>query len=78
LLDKILLDNPISQWLLRYVSMQKISMVPGNLYLFWGYRSIHANEACDLDKLRATALFHFGDPHINSKLRKITGRAKSR
>jgi hypothetical protein len=53
-------------------------MVPGNLYLFWGYRSVHANQACDPDKIRATALFHFGDPRTNSRLRRFTGRAKSR
>jgi hypothetical protein len=84
LLDKIILDNPATQFLLRYafksglVKLKQIPMVPGNLYLFWGYRSVHANEACDPDKIRATALFHFGDPHTDSALRKFTGRAKSR
>jgi hypothetical protein len=84
LLDKIILDNPATQFLLRYafrsglLKLKQIRMVPGNLYLFWGYRSVHANEACDPDKIRATALFHFGDPHVNSRLRRFTGRAKSR
>jgi hypothetical protein len=32
-------------------------MIPGNLYFFWGYRTVHANEACDPDKIRATALW---------------------
>jgi hypothetical protein len=84
LLDKIILDNPATQYLLRLgfrwglLKLKQIPMVPGNLYLFWGYRSVHANEACDPDKIRATALFHFGDPHANSGLRRFTGRAKSR
>jgi hypothetical protein len=84
LLDKIILDNPATQFLLRYTSrsgllrLKQIRMVPGNLYLFWGYRSVHANEPCDPDKIRATALFHFGDPHADSGLRRLTGRAKSR
>ena len=84
LIDKIILDNSVTQFFLRTVyrrdllKLQQISMVPGNLYFFWGYRSVHGNEACDPDKIRATALFHFGDPHANSRLRKFTGRAKSR
>jgi len=84
LLDKIILDNQATQFLLRHASglgllkLKQIRMVPGNLYLFWGYRSVHANEACDPDKIRATALFHFGDPHADSRLRKFTGRAKRR
>jgi hypothetical protein len=84
LIDKIILDNPVTQFFLRkayrsgLLKLKQISMVPGNLYFFWGYRSVHGNEACDPDKIRATALFHFGDPHANSQLRKLTGRAKSR
>jgi hypothetical protein len=84
LIDKIILDNRATQFLLReahrlgLLKLTQIPMVPGNLYFFWGYRSAHANEACDPDKIRATALFHFGDPHADSRLRKFTGRAKSR
>jgi hypothetical protein len=48
-----------------------IDMVPGNLYLFWGYRSIHTNEACNPDRIRSTAIFHYYDPHANSALKKL-------
>jgi hypothetical protein len=71
-IDKILLDNPVSQWALRAIAhsgrsdMVRIPMVPGNIYFFWGYRSIHTNEPCDVDKLRATALFHYANPHLGS------------
>jgi hypothetical protein len=84
LIDKIILDNPVTQFFLRkaygssLLKLTQIAMVPGNIYFFWGYRSVHGNEACDPDKIRATALFHFGDPHTNSRLRKFTGRAKTR
>jgi len=84
LIDKIILDNPVTQFFLRkayrsgLLKLKQIPMVPGNLYFFWGYRSVHGNEACDPDKIRATALFHFGDPHVHSRLRRFTGRAKSR
>jgi hypothetical protein len=84
LFDKIILDNPATQFLLRHafrsglLKLKQIPMVPGNLYLFWGYRTVHGNEPCDPDKIRATALFHFGDPHTDSRVRRFTGRAKSR
>jgi hypothetical protein len=67
--DKVLLDNPITQNFLRsrvnssWLKPQRIKMQPGNLYFFWGYRSIHTNEPCDPDKIRATALFHYKNPH---------------
>jgi hypothetical protein len=71
-LDKVMLDNPISQRILRTAvnterfSPKRIKMQPGNLYFFWGYRSIHTNEPCDADKVRATALFHFANPHAKA------------
>jgi hypothetical protein len=68
-IDKILLDNPVTQRVLRLcidrrgISPLRIRMTPGNIYLFWGYRSIHTNEPCDADKIRATAVFHYVNPH---------------
>ena len=68
-IDKVILDNPLTQRLLRtrvgakHLKPIRIKMKPGNLYFFWGYRSIHTNEPCDPDKVRATALFHYKNPH---------------
>jgi hypothetical protein len=82
-LDKALIDNKIAQIILRLAARRKspkvvaIRMQPGNMYFFWGYRSIHTNEPCDPDKLRATALFHYGDPHQNSRTRALIRRAKT-
>jgi len=76
LVDKILLDNRLTQALLKKRakmgerSITRIEMIPGNLYLFWGYRSVHTNEPCDPQSVRATALFHFFDPHADSALKK--------
>lgn len=39
---------------------------PGNIYLFWGYRTFHGNLACEPHTLRATLLLHYGNPHGNS------------
>lgn len=45
-------------------------LVPGNIYLFWGYRTFHANFPCAPDSLRATLLLHYGNPHGSSMLLK--------
>jgi hypothetical protein len=71
-IDKILLDNPLTQRILRgridkgLLKPVRIKMKPGNLYFYWGYRSIHTNEPCDPDKLRSTAIFHYMNPHAKA------------
>ncbi len=53
--------------------------MPGNLYLFSGYRSLHANDECDPAMLRATILLHFGNPHHESLMaRALLGANKRR
>jgi hypothetical protein len=77
LADKVLLDNRATQWLLRSLTALgvirpvRIKMVPGNAYFFWGYRSVHTNEPCDPNKVRATALFHYVNPHAGEPLLSI-------
>jgi hypothetical protein len=79
LFDKFLLDNKLAQSALKLRSTMlprsfvRIKLVPGDLYFFWGYRSIHTNEACDPDQVRATALFHYADPHAESPLKHKLG-----
>lgn len=79
-LDKIALDNPLSQAVLRglyrrgHRSIRRLKLEPGNLYLFNGYRSIHTNEACDPDTIRSTALLHSIDPHAESRLKRLLRR----
>jgi hypothetical protein len=43
---------------------------PGNLYLFWGYRTYHSNFPVATDEVRATMLLHYGDPHPSSLIMK--------
>jgi hypothetical protein len=43
---------------------------PGNLYLFWGYRTYHSNFPVEGDAVRATMLLHYGDPHPTSMVLK--------
>jgi hypothetical protein len=79
LADKAVIDNRFMQRHLRKrassPSMQRVSMVPGNLYLFWGYRTIHTNEPVDEGAVRATALFHYADPHAGSFVKRSLRRA---
>jgi hypothetical protein len=81
LVDKLLIDNKLTQMTLKRLlgskwgPFERVNMVPGNLYLFWGYRTLHTNEACDAGEIRSTALYHFGDPHAGSFLRRSLGRA---
>jgi hypothetical protein len=80
LADKIVLDNAFTQRVLRNMAARqadrfvRLPMVPGDLYFFWGYRSVHTNMPSDPDKVRATALFHFGDPHHDSGLKRLLRR----
>lgn len=49
---------------LAAVDVQNVKYLkPGNLYLFWGYRTYHSNFPVDGDMVRATMLLHYGDPH---------------
>ncbi|WP_019340699.1 hypothetical protein [Stutzerimonas stutzeri] len=71
-LEKALVQNALSRKVIsaairhELLRPEKLQLVPGNLYLFWGYRTLHANEPCDPDLRRATAIFHYGDPHAGS------------
>ncbi|MEQ7920462.1 hypothetical protein ABQX22_14805 [Xanthomonas sp. WHRI 1810A] len=74
LLDKLLVDN---RWMQRRLAKRyatqaetftRIRMLPGNLYLFWGYRSLHTNLPVAQDALRATAVFHYHNVHGSSSL----------
>ncbi len=77
LVDKMLVENTVAQAVLRKAARRKrpgvveVSLQPGTMYFFWGYRSIHTNEPCDADKLRVTALLHYGDPHRDSAARRL-------
>lgn len=88
LLDKVLVDNP---WVQRYLknrfasdeqSFTRVTMQPGHMYLFWGYRSLHTNLPVAADALRATAVFHYHNVHgsssLASRLRKSLGTLKGR
>lgn len=53
-------------------------LLPGNIYLFWGYRTLHGNLACAPHSLRATLLVHYGNPHGHSRLLDLIRRVRQR
>ncbi|GFM89672.1 hypothetical protein PSCICO_50710 [Pseudomonas cichorii] len=70
--EKALLQNRFSRWMTciainrGWLAPKVLKLEPGNIYLFWGYRSLHANQPCSPGLKRATAILHFGDPHSGS------------
>jgi hypothetical protein len=76
-LDKILVESRLAQaffamvYRKRWRSMLSLELRPGNLYFFWGYRSLHTNEPCEADEIRSTALLHYADPHVGSSLKRM-------
>jgi hypothetical protein len=71
--DKIAAQNPLyRKYMVRKLrrAREKYSVVlePGNVYLFWGYRTYHGNGPCATNTVRATLLLHLGDPHYGSPI----------
>ena len=72
--EKILYQNPITRFILSlYIKKfsngkHVITLKPGNIYLFWGYQTLHANLENAPNNLRATLLLHYGNPYDNSIL----------
>jgi hypothetical protein len=63
-----------SRWVQRVLGARVVSLEPGNIYFFWGMRSLHANQPCLPESVRSTALFHFGDPHEKSIFKQFSQR----
>jgi len=79
LIEKIILQNSISQKIASFLALRKIEnyfceLKVGNIYFFYGYRTLHANLPVNPDYVRATLLFHFGNPHNDSFLIKSVAK----
>ena len=76
IIQKILFQNRITKFLLkRNFFIKKRSNVlklkPENIYIFYGYRTLHGNQNIDSGAIRATLLLHFYDLFDQSKLVKL-------
>jgi len=88
---RFVLANIVDKWVLqsgyyrsrilrrldRSGDIQTVDMEVGNVYLFWGYRSLHANMPCAPHAVRATLLLHFGRVHGDSAALKSAIRLQS-
>ncbi|WP_114810419.1 hypothetical protein [Paraburkholderia kururiensis] len=77
--EKLLIEKLLApMWRLAFVqkalSAKVVTLTPGNLYFFWGMRSLHANQACAPSRVRCTVLLHFGDPHERSVFKGLSQR----
>lgn len=79
--DKFIVQNPLYPKRMERKSKRahekySVALKPGNVYLFWGYRTYHGNGPCAANTLRATLLVHYGDPHHGSPLIKAAKAVK--
>ena len=79
LIEKLILQNSISQKIISFLALRKIEnyvyeLREGNIYFFYGYRTLHANLPVNPEYVRATLLFHFGNPHNDSILIKSVSK----
>lgn len=79
ILEKLLVENLLKRiWrrprVQQWLSAKIVPLTPGNLYFFWGMRSLHANQPCLPTSVRSTVLLHFGDPHEGSVFKSLSQR----
>lgn len=82
ILEKVLVETLLKRiWRLplvqKWLSAKVVTLKPGNLYFFWGMRSLHTNQPCAPSSVRCTVLLHFGDPHEDSVLKGLSHRLHS-
>ena len=53
-------------------------MIPGNIYIFNGFRTLHANLNINPEDVRATCLVHFYDIFSESKLVKLNRQIRQK
>jgi hypothetical protein len=71
ILEKFVVQNDFyRKWFVRRLGDRGtvIPLVPGNAYVFWGYRTYHATLPCPPDALRVTLVLHYGAVHGGSRL----------
>jgi hypothetical protein len=85
--DKIVSDLPPLQFLFRVLKNRvlhpvRIQLIPGNIYIFLGYQSLHTNEPGNPAELRATLVLHAIDPHecdpFRNWVKRVAARRKNR
>ena len=65
---KLILNNKLFS---KFIKKERLRLVPGNVYIFNGFKTLHANLNINPQDVRATCLIHFYDIFSNSKLVKM-------
>ena len=83
ILQKLIFQNRITKLLLKNNCIFKnksmlLKLKPGNVYIFYGYRTLHGNQTINPNDVRATILLHFYDIFKNSKLVKFNRKLRLR
>lgn len=76
-IEKSVMQNRLGRWVTcqaidkGWAKPRVLKLKPGDIYLFWGYRTLHANQPCSAGLKRATAILHYGDPHSGSTATRV-------
>ena len=81
MIEKALIQNRFTRKYLSFLVFRNLEkymhkMIPGNIYLFWGYRTLHANLGVNKDFVRSTLLVHGGHVHQDSYLDSIVKKKR--
>ena len=74
IMQKIFFQSKIFRYILsknvfsKYLQKERLKLLPGNIYIFNGFRTLHANLNINPEDIRATCLVHFYDVFKNSRL----------
>jgi len=75
LIEKLVLDRRWAQRFLwfaldrNWLKSTRLRLRHGSIYIFFGYDTLHANKPCAPEALRATLVFHYGNPHQHNQSR---------
>ncbi len=75
--NKIIRLFATQSWFKKLFKGVTIKVKPGNAYIFYGFRTYHGNQEIDDNLIRSTALFHYNDPFLESKLVKFIEKRRS-
>ena len=62
----------------NFFGEQTLNLIPGNIYIFNGFRTLHTNLPVHPEDVRATILIHYHDIFFHSKLIKLNRQIRIR
>jgi len=65
-------------WFQKMFNCTTVKVKPGNVYIFYGFRTYHGNIELEDNLIRATALFHYHNPLYESKIISYIERSRKK